>query len=84
MSCLQIEYSIELIFGLTSCLTYGQNNTIKTAFHMEFLGEHMWGAKNCSTDGEHQDYSHKVCSSLQRSELNYSDLSITYILEVGR
>ncbi len=51
---------------------------------MEFLGEHTWGTKNCSTDDEHQDYGHKICSSLQRSELNYSDLSITYILEVGR
>jgi hypothetical protein len=84
MSCLQIEYSIELIFGLTSCLTYEKNNTIKATFHMEFLGKHMWGAKNCSIDDEHQDYGHKICSSLQRSELKYSDLSITYILEVGR
>jgi hypothetical protein len=84
MSCLQIQYSIELILGLTSYLTYGKNNTIKATFHMEFLGEHIWGAKNCSTDDEHQDYGHKICSSLQRSELNYSDLSITYILEVGR
>jgi hypothetical protein len=84
MSCLQIDNSIELILGLTSYLTYGKNNIINAAFHMELLGEHMWGVKKCSTDDEHQDYGHKVCSSLQRSELNYSDLSITYILEVGR
>jgi hypothetical protein len=84
MSCLQIEYSIELILGLTSYLTYWQNNTIKATFHMEFLGEHMCGTKNCSPNDQHQDYGHKICSSLQRIELNYSDLSITYILEVGK
>jgi hypothetical protein len=66
---------------LTSYLTSGENNTIKTVFHMEFLGEHMWGA---STNDEHQDYGRKACSSLQRSELNHGDISITYILEVGR
>jgi hypothetical protein len=52
MSCLHIEYSIDLILSLTSYLTDGINNIINAAFHMELLGEHMWGAKNCNTDDE--------------------------------